>query len=149
MVIVGGGIYFFHRRHVNNLAKLKALEEARLARELFEREMRIKEEQARAAAEQARITLEIMQRNAKIRNNIIIGVTATVTSVGIGYAIYRLYKSIVTSWQQKKQEQELFAAKSELLNALATANHEEIGQFELPTTCTPRVCKLLALPGGK
>jgi F0F1-type ATP synthase membrane subunit c/vacuolar-type H+-ATPase subunit K len=92
--------------------------------------------------------LRIALRNATIRNNILIGTTATASSIGIGYAIYRLYKSIVTNRQQKQHEQELFAAKSNLLDALATANHDDKGQFELPTSCTTHVCKLLELPGG-
>jgi F0F1-type ATP synthase membrane subunit c/vacuolar-type H+-ATPase subunit K len=121
-IVIGGGIYFFHRRHVN-----------KLARELFEREMRIKEEQARIAL-----------RNATIRNNILIGVTATASGIGIGYAIYRLYRSIL----MHRQEQDLRDAKEKLLDTLTTANHEERGQFELPTSCTTHACKLLALPGG-
>jgi hypothetical protein len=92
--------------------------------------------------------LRIALRNATIRNNILIGTTATASGIGIGYAIYRLYKSIQEHIHQKKQERELFAAKSNLLNALATANHDDKGQFELPTSCTTHVCKLLELPGG-
>jgi hypothetical protein len=138
LAIVGGGYLGYHL-YCNRCAQF---EEAKLARELFEREMRIKEEQAR-------IALEIMQKNAKLRSRIIIGTIATIASTGIGYAIYRLYKSIVTSRQQKQQEQELFVAKHKLLDTLATTNHEAIGGFGLPASCNPYACNLLALPGGK
>lgn len=143
------GLYLWDRWHMNNLAKEAALalkkqeiETARVAREVMEREIRIKEEQAR-------IALEIMKRNAKIRNGIIIGVTATVTGVGLGYAIYRLYKSISTSRQQQKQEQDLLAAKKVLLTSLAPHTREEVGPLGIPSACEQAAFNLLTLKGGK
>jgi F0F1-type ATP synthase membrane subunit c/vacuolar-type H+-ATPase subunit K len=99
-----------------------------------------------ALKEQARL---LALRNAKIRDGAIIAVTATTTSIGLGYAIYRLYRSIQERRQQKKQEQQIFSARQELLTTLAShAREEEVGYWGVPTACEPCLHRLLALQGS-
>lgn len=124
----------------------KAFEQAR---ELLEREQRLKEESARVIREcfekKAQVELELMLRNAKIKNVLVISTAVTVAGAGLCYIGYKYYQSR----KQKRQEQQLFAAKQTLLSTLVRNEHNEIGLFRLPSGCADAASALLVLPGGR
>jgi hypothetical protein len=136
-----------------------AEENARVAREVMARELLIREKDAEAARkimeENARVALEILQRSAKIKNIVIITATVTVAGIGLGYAGYRLYRSIKEHRQQEKQvqkllqqERDLSGAKQTLLDAMVVNAHNEVGLFGLPEGCGQAAGSLLVFPGG-
>jgi hypothetical protein len=114
--------------------KKQEVENARKMYAILERKIRIKEESAK-------IMQALMQQNAKIRNILLISSVATAASLSIGYVGYKFYKT-------RKQEHDIYTAKLTLLEAIASNEHNKIGQFRLPHGCTQAANALLVLPGG-
>ena len=150
-VLYGG--YRFYRSDMAKKAALALKESERIiaekaaeqARELLEREQHLKEESARIAQRKAQAELAIMLRNAKIKNVLVLSTAAIAAGAGLFYMGYKYYQSR----KQKRQEQQLFAAKQTLLSTLIRNEHNEIGLFSLPSGCADAASALLALPGGK
>ena len=154
-VLYGG--YRFYRRDALERAILALKESERIiaeqaaekAREILDREMRIKEDDAnmvrKLLEKKAQTELAIMMRNANIRNGLIISVAVTAAGAGLCFVGHKYFQHR----ERKKQEESLFVAKQGLLGAIARNQHNEIGQFKLPVGCAEAAGCLLALPGGK
>ena len=154
-VLYGG--YRFYRRDALERAILALKESERIiaeqaaekAREILDREMRIKEDDAKMARKllekKAQTELAIMLRNTNIRNGLIISVAVTAAGVGLCFVGYKYFQHR----KRRKQDQDLCIAKQGLLNAITRNEHNEIGLFKLPVGCAEAAGSLLALPGGK
>jgi hypothetical protein len=119
-----------------------AVEAAAFAREVMRRKIQIKEEAAAVAR-------TIALRDAKVRNGAIIAGVATVAAVGLGYAGYRLYRSIEYHRHQEIQEHDLLLAKQSLLSEIDSHARAEVGLYGLPQGCSRAAGALLVLPRGR